>query len=121
MQREMGLFCPRNLDRWVDPKAVLSGRFSGSAANGEFRVALTCTPKFKLHSHSMHWLLVHTKPRADALAVEHLDRQGFEVRATVLLGRRSRVTVDVWRSWFQKGRFERMVGGTGIEPVTPAV
>jgi transcriptional antiterminator RfaH len=52
----------------------------------------------------MHWLLAYTKPRAELLAQEHLERQGFEVLCPML--RAQKLRRRKWH-WIEEPLFPR--------------
>ena len=64
------------------------------------------------------WYCVHTRPRAEAQAREHLQRQGFEVflprlRRSVLRGGRRQAVTGVSSSGSVRPRKRPVCSGTG--------
>ena len=66
----------------------------------------------------MHWLLAYTKPRQEALAEEHLRRQGFEVLCPQL--RVQKLRRRKW-TWVEEPLFPRylFVGATDEQSWAP--
>lgn len=52
----------------------------------------------------MHWLLAYTKPRAEVLAQQHLERQGFEVLCPLM--RAQKLRRRKW-TWIEEPLFPR--------------
>ena len=69
-------------------------------------------------SAPMHWLLAYTKPRQEALAEEHLRRQGFEVLCPQL--RVQKLRRRKW-TWVEEPLFPRylFVGATDEQSWAP--
>ena len=68
-------------------------------------------------SAPMHWLLAYTKPRQEALAEEHLRRQGYEVLCPQLRMQKLRRRKWSWKEKpsvalhsFRKGKKARVIG-----------
>jgi transcriptional antiterminator RfaH len=66
----------------------------------------------------MCWLLVYTKPRAEALALEHLERQGFEVLCPLM--RAQKLRRRKW-TWIEEPLFPRylFVGASADQSWAP--